>query len=85
MSAASLVAHQTRFDLRAFARNREARFFTILLPLIFLVIFAAVFGNDTVTVDGREINQTTYYVPNLMALAIVSAAVQSLVIERRVK
>ena len=80
MSAASLVAHQTRFDLRAFARNREARFFTMLLPLIFLVIFAAVFGNDTVTVDGREIKQTTYYVPNLMALAIVSAAVQSLVI-----
>jgi ABC-2 type transport system permease protein len=80
VTGAALVAHQTRYDLRAFTRNREARFFTVLLPLIFLVIFAAVFGNDTVIVDGREIKQTTYYVPNLMALAIVSAAVQSLVI-----
>jgi ABC-2 type transport system permease protein len=75
-----LVLHQTRFDLLGFARNREARFFTIALPLIFLVIFAAVFGNDTVEVAGHEVEQTTYYVPNLMALAITSAAVQSLVI-----
>jgi ABC-2 type transport system permease protein len=76
----ALVLHQARFDLLAFARNREARFFTILLPLIFLVIFAAVFGNDTVTVGDHEVKQTTYYVPNLMALAITSAALQSLVI-----
>jgi ABC-2 type transport system permease protein len=76
----SLVLHQTKYDLLSFARNREARFFTIVLPLIFLVIFAAVFGNDTVTVNGHEVKQTTYYVPNLMALAITSAALQSLVI-----
>jgi ABC-2 type transport system permease protein len=76
----SLVLHQTRYDLLSFARNREARFFTILLPLIFLVIFAAVFGNHTVTVNGHQIKQTTYYVPSLMALAITSAALQSLVI-----
>jgi ABC-2 type transport system permease protein len=75
-----LVLHQTRFDLLSFARNREARFFTIILPLIFLVIFAAVFGNDAVDVGGHEVKQTTYYVPNLMALAITSAALQSLVI-----
>ena len=73
------VLHQTRYDLLSFTRNREARFFTVALPVIFLVIFAAVFGNDTVTYQGREIKQTTYYVPNLMALAITSAALQSLV------
>ena len=76
----SLLLHQTRYDLLSFARNREARFFTIALPLIFLVIFAAVFGNHTVEVNGHEVKQTTYYVPNLMALAITSAALQSLVI-----
>lgn len=80
MTGLALVAHQTRYDLRSFFRNREARFFTIVLPLIFLVIFAAVFGNNTVEVGGREVKQTTYYVPNLMALATVSAALQSLVI-----
>ena len=69
----SLVLHQARYDLLSFSRNREARFFTIVLPLIFLVVFAAIFGNDTVDVNGHEIKQTTYYVPNLMALAITSA------------
>ena len=76
----ALLLHQARYDLLSFTRNREARFFTIALPLIFLVIFAAVFGNHTVTVNGHEVKQTTYYVPNLMALAITSAALQSLVI-----
>jgi ABC-2 type transport system permease protein len=80
MSPIRLVAHQTRYDLLSFVRNREARFFTIVLPLVFLVIFATVFGNDNVEIDGHLIKQSTYYVPNLMALAIVSAALQSLVI-----
>jgi ABC-2 type transport system permease protein len=75
-----LVAHQTRYDLLAFTRNSEARFFTVVLPLIFLVIFATVFGNDNVEVGGHLIKQSTYYVPNLMALAIISAALQNLVI-----
>jgi ABC-2 type transport system permease protein len=39
-----------------------------------------VFGNDNVEVDGHLIRQSTYYVPNLMALAVISAALQSLVI-----
>ena len=29
----TLVLHQARYDLLSFARNREARFFTIVLPL----------------------------------------------------
>jgi len=80
MTGARLLAHQTRFDLLAFSRNKESRFFTVALPVIFLVIFATVFGNDTTTVDAREIKQTTYYVPNLIALGITSAAVTNLVI-----
>ena len=78
MTGAQLVAHQTRYDLRSFWRNREGRFFTFLLPIIFLLIFGTVFGSDNVEVDGHLINQTTYYVPNLMAMAIVSAALQNL-------
>ena len=74
-----LALHQTRYDLLTFVRSREAVFFTVLLPVIFLLIFATVFGDDDVRANGHEINQTAYYVPNLMALAITSAALQSLV------
>ena len=75
----SLIAHQTRYDVRSFLRNREERFFTLILPLIFLVIFATIFGNDTVDVGGHEVKETTYYVPSIMALGVVSAALQNLV------
>ena len=44
----ALVLHQARFDLRGFLRNRQARFFTLALPLLFLVIFDAVFGDHVV-------------------------------------
>jgi len=43
---ARLGAHQFRYDLRAFLRNRQARFFTVALPVIFLVILASVVGSN---------------------------------------
>jgi hypothetical protein len=43
-----LVAHQACFDLLSFLRNRQSRFFTLVLPILFLVIFVSVFGNDKV-------------------------------------
>ena len=33
-----LVLHQARFDLLDFLRNRQSRFFTLVLPILFLVI-----------------------------------------------
>jgi hypothetical protein len=35
---ARLVLHQFRFDLLAFVRNRQSQFFTLVLPVLFLVI-----------------------------------------------
>jgi ABC-2 type transport system permease protein len=52
-----LIAHQTRYDLLTFARNRQARFFTVLLPVLFLVIFVSVFGNQLV--GPEHINAST--------------------------
>ena len=43
----ALVLHQSHYDLRGFLRNRQARFFTLALPLLFLVVFVSVFGSDT--------------------------------------
>ena len=42
--AVRMALHQFRYDLRAFLRNRQAQFFTLALPVLFLVIFASVFG-----------------------------------------
>ena len=80
IDAARLVWHQFRYDLLIFARNRQSTFFTIMLPVIFLVIFAGVFRNDTTTLtNGEKIKQSTYYVPQIIALGIVSAAFSNVV------
>jgi ABC-2 type transport system permease protein len=76
----TLALHQLRYDLLVFWRNAQARFFTVLMPLIFLVIFGAVFGDGTIEVPGGQVDPTQYYVPGLATLGIVSAALVNLVI-----
>ena len=43
----AMSVHQFRYDVRAFWRNPQSRFFTLALPVLFLVIFASVFGGGT--------------------------------------
>jgi ABC-2 type transport system permease protein len=73
-----LVLHQTRFDLVAFFRNRQSRFFTLILPILFLVIFVSVFGNHRV--GPEQVKASTYYVPGLSALAVIAGSFVNLVI-----
>jgi ABC-2 type transport system permease protein len=75
---AALVARQFRYDMLAFARNSQARFFTLALPVAFLLIFATVFGSKTVPVPGGLIHTSAYYVPGIIALGIIQAAVSNL-------
>jgi ABC-2 type transport system permease protein len=79
-SAWALVLHQFHYDLRSFLRNSQSRFFTLALPVLFLLIFCSVFGNGTVRVAGGRIKESTYYVPGLVALGIISASFVNLVI-----
>lgn len=78
MSGLALAAHQFRYDQKVFWRNPASVFFTVLLPLIFLFIFATIFGNDEVETLG--VRTTTYYVPAIVTLAVISATTQSLAI-----
>jgi ABC-2 type transport system permease protein len=77
---AVLAAHQFRYDLLAFFRNGQARFFTLALPVAFLLIFATVFSDKTVPVPGGLIHTSVYYVPGIIALGIIQAAVSNLAI-----
>ncbi len=73
MSSAAVLRRQFRADLTRFWRNPQSRTFTVLLPLVFLVIFEAIFKGTTI-VEGREIEITTFYVPGIMTLGIISAS-----------
>jgi len=70
MKTFALIRHQLNFDLLIFRRNPAGTFFTVVLPLIFLVIFTSIFGNQTLD-NGAKV--ATLYVPGILTLAIVSA------------
>lgn len=78
MSGPRLVWHQFRYDQRVFFRNPAAVFFTLIFPVMFLIIFSTLFGSGTVEVSGHKLKIATYYVPGLTTLAVVSATVVSL-------
>jgi ABC-2 type transport system permease protein len=78
--SARLLWHQYRYDQRTFWRNPASVFFAVALPLIFLFIFVSIFGNETTRVDGRAVKGSTYYVPGILALALVSATAVNLAI-----
>ncbi len=77
MSAVAQLRNQSAFDLLRFRRNPAAAFFTVILPLIFLVLFTSLFGNDTLNNGAKA---ATFYVPGILGLSIVSATMVNLAI-----
>jgi ABC-2 type transport system permease protein len=75
-----LVFHQLRYDLLVVWRDPQARFFTLALPVIFLILLTSVFGNNTTHINGQEIKISTFYVPGICTLGIISASFVNLVI-----
>jgi ABC-2 type transport system permease protein len=74
----SLIGHQFHADLRCFCRNTQSVFFTLLMPLLFLVIFASIFRNATVNVPGGTVKESVYYVPGIIAYGVIVAAFSNL-------
>ena len=76
-----MTLHLFSYDVRAFARNRQLQFFTLVLPVLFLVIFASVFGGSgsTTQVAGGQISTSVYYVPGIIALGVIAACFGNLV------
>jgi ABC-2 type transport system permease protein len=80
-SLPAMVIHQFVYDLRVVLRNRQAQFFTLALPVLFLVIFASIFGghDHTVEVAGGRMLTSVSYVPGIITLGIIAAAFGNLV------
>lgn len=77
MSWPAQLRHQAGFDLMMFRRNPAATFFTVIFPLIFLFIFTGIFGNEEF---DNGVRVATFYVPGILALAIISATMVNLAI-----
>ena len=77
MSGFALAVHQFRFDQKIFWRNPAAVAFTVAFPLMFLVIFQLAFGAQD-RIKALDVDVSTYYVPGIITLAVVSATFQNL-------
>ncbi len=78
MSDARRAAEQLRADLFVFRRNPASMFFTAILPIIFMVLFVSIFGNQT---DSKlHVKISTLQVPGFIALAVTSASFLGLAI-----
>lgn len=71
---------RTAVELKHFRRVPEQVFFTFLLPVLFLVIFSAVFSENLSPVPGREVDFTQYFLPGIIASGVASATFASLAI-----
>ena len=80
MTDAALAVRQVRFTNKAFWRNPASVGFTFAFPLMFLVIFTALFGNDTVRVFGQRVSTSTFYVSAIATFSIITATYTNLAI-----
>lgn len=77
-TAAEMIWHQVRYHNRVFWRTPIAAFFTIVFPLMLLVLFIAIFGNEEIEPLGVMTAQ--FFVPGLGVFAAVSATYTNLAI-----
>jgi ABC-2 type transport system permease protein len=71
-----LVWHQIRYQNKIFWRTPIAAFFTLAFPLMLLVLFTAIFGNEEIPELG--ITTAQYFTPGLAVFAAVSATYTNL-------
>jgi ABC-2 type transport system permease protein len=74
-----LVLHVTRYNLRAFLRNRKARMLTIVIPLILLGLLAGVFHGGETTVNGVTIDYRQFFVPSVIVFSLTLTTLAMLV------
>jgi ABC-2 type transport system permease protein len=80
MNAVAAIVHQLRYDLLRLVRNRQSLVLTLLVPIVFLVVLAAVFGSNRVGVNGTLIPTSVYYVPAIIVFAVVNASFGNLTV-----
>jgi ABC-2 type transport system permease protein len=81
MNPLALIAHQVEYEQKAFWRNPPAALFTFAFPLMFLVIFAAVFSSNHIDYLGGGIKYNQYFVPAITGYGVISACYTALGIQ----
>jgi len=74
----ALVGRFAAYANRTFWRNPAATFFTLFLPVFFLVLFSVLFGNEPLSIDGQTVSSATFTVAGIITYSVVGACYTSL-------
>ena len=78
MSTLRTLGRQVGWEQRSFWRNPAAAAFTFAFPLMFLIVFIALNGNNTVPLTGGRVKFAQFYVPAIIAFGVISASYTNL-------
>ncbi|MGZ4675079.1 MAG: ABC transporter permease [Acidimicrobiia bacterium] len=78
MNQTRTFARQVGWEQKSFWRNPSLAAFTFAFPLLFLVVFIAINGNDTVHLPGGPVPFAQFYVPAIVAFGLISASYTNL-------
>ena len=77
MSDARLVWHEFRYERRAFLRDPQALFFAVGLPLLYVVIFVSLFGDEPIAFvyEGQPgpLKAHTLMLAGFVSIGVISA------------
>jgi ABC-2 type transport system permease protein len=74
-----LYRHELKGELRLYVRSRELAFFTFLLPIIFFLLLASVYGNDRIKSEGG-VRQASFLEAGMIGYGAISIAFAGLAI-----
>lgn len=69
---------RSRAELKSFFRRRESVVFTLLFPLILLVLFGSIFGNQDEIAPGTPF--VNYFVAGMLGASLMTSSFQNLAI-----
>jgi ABC-2 type transport system permease protein len=80
MSTAAVVRREFSCARKIMIRDPQAAFFTIGLPLLYLFVFATIFGKETGHIRGQvgTLTGSTLMVSSVVVIGVVSATFQNL-------
>jgi ABC-2 type transport system permease protein len=73
----ALALRQGRLEVRQFLRSRESVVFTMLFPVVMILIFASIFRGEL----GGGVRFTQYFVTGMIATGLMTVGFQSLAIQ----
>jgi ABC-2 type transport system permease protein len=78
-----LFLHELKVEQKLFWRNREAAFFTFLLPILFFLIFGSIYGNSTITKE--HLRAAPFLEAGMIGYGVASTAFAGLAISTVVR